>query len=175
MLMDEFPLLEPISIHTPAKGVTFCFLFFQHFRAISIHTPAKGVTRTRVLTLNIDYYFNPHSREGSDCPKANFTFLDLISIHTPAKGVTLSLENQAKTKLISIHTPAKGVTNRQKFCDCSDKISIHTPAKGVTSYSSKKDYPDYNFNPHSREGSDKIWIQLHLRERLFQSTLPRRE
>ena len=110
MLMDEFPLLEPISIHTPAKGVTFCFLFFQHFRAISIHTPAKGVTksvfnklpngrisihtpakgvtRTRVLTLNIDYYFNPHSREGSDCPKANFTFLDLISIHTPAKGVT---------------------------------------------------------------------------------------
>ena len=132
MLMDEFPLLEPISIHTPAKGVTFCFLFFQHFRAISIHTPAKGVTRTRVLTLNIDYYFNPHSREGSDCPKANFTFLDLISIHTPAKGVTLSLENQAKTKLISIHTPAKGVTERRKRLYRADNISIHTPAKGVT-------------------------------------------
>ena len=138
MLMDEFPLLEPISIHTPAKGVTFCFLFFQHFRAISIHTPAKGVTRTRVLTLNIDYYFNPHSREGSDCPKANFTFLDLISIHTPAKGVTLIHVADENFLRISIHTPAKGVTE-----DFVRGLAFHE-----------------DFNPHSREGSDYPRIDL---------------
>ncbi|EDN76093.1 hypothetical protein RUMGNA_03716 [Mediterraneibacter gnavus ATCC 29149] len=33
-------------------------------------------------------YFNPHSREGSDCQDHPFWQPELISIHTPAKGVT---------------------------------------------------------------------------------------
>ena len=132
MLMDEFPLLEPISIHTPAKGVTKSVFNKLPNGRISIHTPAKGVTRTRVLTLNIDYYFNPHSREGSDCPKANFTFLDLISIHTPAKGVTATGHGLPPFITISIHTPAKGVTCAAGCLWGRPAISIHTPAKGVT-------------------------------------------
>ena len=33
---------------------------------ISIHTPVKGVTFQLLLTLLLSFYFNPHSREGSD-------------------------------------------------------------------------------------------------------------
>ena len=33
-------------------------------------------------------------------------------------------------------------------------ISIHTPARGVTVKDRGIDYVGYNFNPHSREGSD---------------------
>ena len=55
-----------ISIHTPAKGVTYAsYNAFAHV-IISIHTPAKGVTQQMVKQL----------------------FAIEISIHTPAKGVT---------------------------------------------------------------------------------------
>ena len=56
-----------ISIHTPARGVTYIIIFYTLSVLISIHTPARGVTP---LQLSIE----------SD----NF-----ISIHTPARGVTL--------------------------------------------------------------------------------------
>ena len=60
-----------ISIHTPARGVTevqcCCLWLFQ----ISIHTPARGVTQFQFGCISIDFYFNPHSRKGSD-GKRNF-------------------------------------------------------------------------------------------------------
>ena len=65
---------SPISIHTPAKGVTrVCIRAVDLLFDISIHTPAKGVTRTgdvRSTSGQIE-----------------------ISIHTPAKGVTAILPN----------------------------------------------------------------------------------
>ena len=165
-----------ISIHTPAKGVTFdCFFLFIHF-------------------LN----FNPHSREGSDSMECvGSRFPSQISIHTPAKGVTIPNLEFHQTIHISIHTPAKGVTNPQKALRDHVDISIHTPAKGVThkiiSPCAIKNY----FNPHSREGSDQMiglccpsaqYFNPHSREgsdvyhdyvldyfQSFQSTLPRRE
>ena len=44
-------------------------------------------------------------------------------------------------------------------------ISIHTPVKGVTLYPCILIYCIMNFNPHSREGSDKALIRKirHLR------------
>ena len=55
-----------ISIHTPAKGVTNLKGLDIVCVYISIHTPAKGVTFCILSVLNNSFYFNPHSREGSD-------------------------------------------------------------------------------------------------------------
>ena len=59
-----------------------------------------------------------------------------------------------KSRLISIHTPAKGVTRLICKALKITEISIHTPAKGVTEIVKKTVSRDWNFNPHSREGSD---------------------
>ena len=75
-----------------------------------------------------------------------------ISIHTPAKGVTVDDEMYAKAKEISIHTPAKGVTSTCSCLTDTGPISIHTPAKGVTFH-----------------------VIQYVAQKLFQSTLPRRE
>ena len=54
-------------------------------------------------------------------------------------------------------------------------ISIHAPAKGATVTTVSLYHVKVDFNPRSREGSDKT-IKLQLIDRLlFQSTLPRRE
>ena len=66
-----------ISIHTPARGVTFLAIRFCKPHEISIHTPARGVT-----LLNPTYYG-----------------IIKISIHTPARGVTAKLHDfYLKTK-----------------------------------------------------------------------------
>ena len=77
---------------------------------ISIHTPAKGVTLTPFPLLSISGYFNPHSREGSDglvgqrpAPSENF------NPHS-REGSDLALSSHNLVCCISIHTPAKGVT-----------------------------------------------------------------
>ena len=73
--MPDCEIVSPdISIHTPAKGVTFASNedFSQAY--ISIHTPAKGVT---IAPLRRDLHqndFNPHSREGSDVAGSDFSF-----------------------------------------------------------------------------------------------------
>ena len=38
-------------------------------------------------------------------------------------------------------------------------ISIHTPARGVTQWMSWAYHSMIHFNPHSREGSDRNFIQ----------------
>mgnify|MGYP006918499552 CR=1 FL=1 len=87
--MTLYPLRScKISIHTPAKGVTYKCWFSDSTIEISIHTPAKGVT----------------------AEKAEYAGLSVISIHTPAKGVTFIFFAIFLPLHISIHTPAKGVT-----------------------------------------------------------------
>ena len=54
-------------------------------------------------------------------------------------------------------------------------VSIHAPAKGATKKGISDRIENGSFNPRSREGSD-IQIRIHsVDQRLFQSTLPRRE
>ena len=79
---------EPISIHTPVKGVTLAGRGPPPLLLISIHTPVKGVTYD-------DYRIRGDSG---------------ISIHTPVKGVTFSYFWLGPFPVISIHTPVKGVT-----------------------------------------------------------------
>ncbi len=60
-------LSTQISIHTPAKGVTSGPGNYSVAIVISIHTPAKGVTLYRIWEEWRVCNFNPHSRKGSDC------------------------------------------------------------------------------------------------------------
>ena len=54
-------------------------------------------------------------------------------------------------------------------------ISIHAPARGAT-HNGKQTYKIFcNFNPRSREGSDKYRSLSHATDSSFQSTLPRGE
>ena len=78
-----------ISIHTPARGVTSLLSCYVLLNPISIHTPARGVTTTDRGELYGGEDFNPHTREGCDMllpdqPRHR----ERISIHTPARGVT---------------------------------------------------------------------------------------
>ncbi len=68
-----------ISIHTPAKGVTKRQGAGVFICKISIHTPAKGVTEVALTVFIKNNYFNPHSREGSDC-KNSYTLIKLYAI-----------------------------------------------------------------------------------------------
>ena len=143
-----------ISIHTPARGVTWGLEPSEMFWHISIHTPARGVTLLVCFCSIAAFYFNPHSRKGSDLSDGFALVLIRISIHTPARGVTKRLTNENTVSIISIHTPARGVTftisytNRKNWFQSTlpqgewplhalalkiaSGISIHTPARGVT-------------------------------------------
>ena len=99
--------------------------------------------------------FNPHSREGSD--KMHIYTLFLVKDFNPhsREGSDLDYSYKYPKLYISIHTPAKGVTRFTIDWDDRFDISIHTPAKGVTSSRLPFLYALINFNPHSREGSDR--------------------
>ena len=107
---------QGISIHTPTKGVTYCYCHDVSVFHISIHTPTKGVTQVQMLPCRLHsisihtptkgvtlldlwqgayiYDFNPHSHEGSDSEPVIPDFsIHGISIHTPTKGVTAILSN----------------------------------------------------------------------------------
>jgi len=55
-----------VSIHTPARGVTFEIRLRLLLDLVSIHTPARGVTKGELRTCHANQRFNPHSRTGSD-------------------------------------------------------------------------------------------------------------
>ena len=98
---------------------------------------------------------------------------------------------------ISIHAPAKGATLVKAETDRDTWISIHAPAKGATGGRGAAGGLVSDFNPRSREGSDKHWCAAYMQEAdfnprsregsdggtvavssvgcIFQSTLPRRE
>ena len=54
-------------------------------------------------------------------------------------------------------------------------ISIHAPARGATAPAAEAAPAKHNFNPRSREGSDKCGGLMAASTPLFQSTLPRGE
>ena len=78
--------------------------------------------------------FNPRSREGSDrkCQRISYS-AERISIHAPARGATPATTGQTITVVISIHAPARGATGL---------LYLYR-------------LPQSNFNPRSREGSDR--------------------
>ena len=147
-------LLISISIHTPARGVTLSTRRTLYPLFISIHTPARGVTRLLVKMVclglfqstlpqgewplrlwknNTTNYFNPHSRKGSDIIDCFKTYFCFISIHTPARGVTFFYF---------------------RYLICREKFQSTLP-QGEWLVWSFWIWMQWNFNPHSRKGSDK--------------------
>ena len=89
---NHLPVHRIISIHTPARRVTLRGLRGTRLAAISIHTPARGVTILYFPHKYCIFYFNPHSRKGSDLSVTHNQLVCMISIHTPARGVTQNKE-----------------------------------------------------------------------------------
>ena len=122
-----------ISIHTPAKGVTTADIKRKRILSISIHTPAKGVTRggDNMQWFIID--FNPHSREGSD----------------------LRFYPQVLKLLVFQST----LPRREWLRSCTG-FPAYISFQSTLPRREWQVFPCcfvylYNFNPHSREGSDK--------------------
>ena len=185
-----------ISIHAPAKGATTASVELSDNSIISIHAPAKGATASGTVTgtnllfqstlprrerRHIDHIkgvtedFNPRSREGSDWYKCSKCGGKLISIHAPAKGATYVIRRYFFQPLFQSTLPRR---ERQRIRYTGFKvlpISIHAPAKGATFGGIDYRITILNFNPRSREGSDRSAFYYLPYLRLFQSTLPRRE
>ena len=120
-----------------------------------------------------------------------------ISIHAPARGATMSMNTNVQNNLISIHAPARGATDKEAQVTQTLWISIHAPARGATKSVSIRctGYSKFqstlprgerrngrgkhkyyrNFNPRSREGSDRKLEVCSAVKLKFQSTLPRGE
>ena len=94
---------------------------------ISIHTPARGVTAVPPETVySIADYFNPHSRKGSDCRLHFTSIITYISIHTPARGVTDLDQYYDYLGFISIHAPARGVTGVRHYTRVEGYFNPHS-------------------------------------------------
>ena len=77
-----------------------------------------------------------------------------ISIHAPAKGATEDYIGYGSYTLISIHAPAKGATLSFVGILWSAIFQSTLPRRERRCRNAFGCYPD-NFNPRSREGSDK--------------------
>ena len=141
--------------------------------------------------------FNPHSRVGSDGAGRGSRQIYSISIHTPAWGATKDSTVLGHIIRISIHTPAWGATTRDHTVPYNVVIFQSTLPRGERRYPPASVFLVENFNPHSRVGSDKIYLmQIHPVKNfnphsrvgsdfcvfrqfnqhiIFQSTLPRGE
>ena len=102
-------------------------------------------------------YFNPRSREGSDdIYSAAGSLLEDFNPRSREGSDFFTTQVRYIVENISIHAPARGAT--VLWCDCIDciPISIHAPARGATSLCSPAHHNHDNFNPRSREGSDRL-------------------
>ena len=103
-----------------------------------------------------DIDFNPRSREGSDAT-SQFKFPSLSTFQStlPRRERLSRYADQLAFSDISIHAPAKGATGAEHENRSDYKISIHAPAKGATLLRNTETPESDNFNPRSREGSDR--------------------
>ena len=172
---------QSISIRAPARGATeSTYNEFNEETLISIRAPARGATALVRGTSRNWGYFNPRSREGSDCPCTwDFTQLGIfqsalprgerhcthgcsrqgckISIRAPARGATDTVCNNTHRIRISIRAPARGATKIKDFRDDMVQFQSALP-RGERPRPRQKQRPPENFNPRSREGSDRRGI-----------------
>ena len=127
----------------------------MYCRKISIHAPARGAT-------NDSCKFNQRQRFQSTLPRGERLCCHLhirhclcISIHAPARGATNRWVHYFEMRIISIHAPARGAT---PFFTIFVKIKLFqsTLPRGERRDNAAILYGHENFNPRSREGSDKV-------------------
>ena len=112
-------------------------------------------TRSRTVRY-IKKYFNPRSREGSDCTTQSLLHIQIISIHAPAKGATILSKLDEKDLDISIHAPAKGATTDIAGSGYKKIFQSTLPRRERQSSQLRAGSFSQNFNPRSREGSDSF-------------------
>ena len=112
-------------------------------------------------------YFNPRSREGSDGSKIALMNFTGISIHAPARGATYHCRRIRSSGCISIHAPARGATWTCIPAFIAFIISIHAPARGATIANELGIMSTSDFNPRSREGSDRKYYLFLLYQRFL--------
>ena len=195
----DIGLIHPdaISIHAPARGATFCphgsRCWIRNFNPrsregsdptspcspcgprISIHAPARGATDVVNQPHHGEEDFNPRSREGSDNAPVTFEHCFwIISIHAPARGATKDCSFESLYESISIHAPARGATDSVRNEPTPLRFQSTLP-RGERLPSNLTKYIQADFNPRSREGSDRLLTAHSPRHSQFQSTLPRGE
>ena len=107
--------LPKISTHTPVKGVTLFFAFFNFNKLISTHTPVKGVTLQSFIRHSCGVYFNSHAREGRDQYLNSRLFLQRHFNSHAREGRDEKYMLCYSRLQISTHTPVKGVTTFTEF------------------------------------------------------------
>ena len=127
------------------------------------------------------HHFNPRSREGSDDKSETYPTYEGISIHAPAKGATMCVGGYLVIGRISIHAPAKGATMLTVSRICvfgfqstlprrerhlitgrtwEEWLSQSTLPRRERRGKLDEQFGDQDFNPRSREGSDRVFRYL---------------
>ena len=83
-----------------------------------------------------------------------------ISIHTPTKGATKLVGDSEEVVIFQSTLPRRERLLQKEGQGDIWVISIHTPTKGATSYTLDWRCWNFNFNPHSHEGSDGCFLEL---------------
>ena len=196
LINDRIPYTD-ISIHTPAKGVTYRVPCQPLYNLISIHTPAKGVTQSvssrtmlkpfqstlprrewlRLLLHSVrSTHFNPHSREGSD--------QHIFWISTDSRSFQSTLPRREWHILLFTisftNEEFQSTLPRREWRIIHRQIvqMLHFnphSREGSDAMSHGRRWEHEHFNPHSREGSDSAGCDIYVTLHIFQSTLPRRE
>ena len=150
-----------ISIHAPAKGATIFDRFF--INAILFQSTLPRRERPFILPEFCYFlYFNPRSREGSDeCVASHNSSRILFQSTLPRRERPFTITSNPSTSPISIHAPAKGATRA---------FALLPGFLGFQSTLPRRERPECygncnvckNFNPRSREGSDRLRFFIFL-------------
>ena len=88
-------LPNPISIHAPTRGATFCSNFFPPYEKFQSTLP-RGERQKCRHQSKMSGNFNPRSHEGSDKNADTNPKCPGISIHAPTRGATCEVVNICK-------------------------------------------------------------------------------
>ena len=125
-----------ISIHAPARGATHHRYKHYPYWHISIHAPARGATIIVGVTSMRPVFQSTLPRGERPLPIVVVLHVSYISIHAPARGATLFAVMLMQNIVIFQSTLPRGERHINVFS-----------TNHIT-----------NFNPRSREGSDKDHI-----------------
>ena len=160
--------------------------------------PRRERRYRRCMALRRSSDFNPRSREGSDlrsiyAAAAGERFqstlprrerlmqphevecIDQFQSTLPRRERHAAPVTDATRRAFQSTLPRRERRREYRAGTNAILISIHAPAKGATGEDQVCYISQGHFNPRSREGSDMRDDKADIKDRLFQSTLPRRE
>ena len=144
-----------ISIHAPAKGATHRADNLVVVRKFQSTLPRRERLATETLTAN-KADFNPRSREGSDLTTPVLISREQKFQSTLPRRERLHLHTQyLQCYKFQSTLPRRERPETVHRAGGIIRISIHAPAKGATRPGEDIGIGTRNFNPRSREGSDK--------------------